>query len=84
MASIEELIAELKKLTPEQVDEAARIIRGLSRAESPTSHQPAVPAYVVDEAIQHGWPARLFTVLIGSLPDLERAAQPPVENRADL
>jgi hypothetical protein len=39
---------------------------------------------VVAEAVQHGWPALLFTELIGSLPDLERAAQPSVENRSDL
>jgi hypothetical protein len=39
---------------------------------------------VVDEAVQHGWPAELFTDLIGSLPELERSAQPPVENRASL
>jgi hypothetical protein len=83
MASIEELITELKRLTPEQVDEVARIIRGLSHGESPTAHQP-VPAYVVDEAVEHGWPACLFTELIGSLPDLERAPQPPIESRADL
>jgi hypothetical protein len=84
MASIEELITEIKRLTPEQVDEAARIIRGLSRAESLGALRAAVPASVVAEAVQHGWPALLFTELIGSLPDLERAAQPPVENRTDL
>ena len=44
----------------------------------------AVPAHVVDEAVQHGWPAELFTKLIGSLPELERSAQPPVENRVNL
>src|ERR1019366_1730054 len=44
----------------------------------------AVPARVVDEAVQHGWPAELFTEVIGSLPELERSAQPPVENRANL
>ena len=45
---------------------------------------PAVPARVGDEAGLHGWPAELFTALIGSLPELERSAQPPVENRAEL
>jgi len=84
MTSIEELLTEIKRLTPEQVDEVARIIRGLSHGESPTAHRYAIPAYIVDEAVRHGWPARLFTELIGSLPDLERAAQPPVENRTDL
>jgi hypothetical protein len=81
MTSIEELVTEIKRLTPAQVDELARIIRGFSRAESPVPLLPAVPASVVAEAVQHGWPTLLFTELIGSLPDLERATQPPVEKR---
>jgi len=85
MATLEEVITELKRLRPEQVDEVARIIHDLSQtgcAQAPL--HPAVPARVVDEAVQHGWPAEFFTDLIGSLPELERSAQPPVENRADL
>ena len=85
MASVEEVISQLKRLRPEQVDEVARIIHDLSQSgcgEAPL--HPAVPARVVDEAVQHGWPAKLFTELIGSLPELERSAQPPVENRASL
>jgi hypothetical protein len=85
MASMEEVITELKRLRPEQVDEVARIIHDLSQTgcgEAPL--HAAVPARVVDEAVQHGWPAELFTEVIGSLPELERSAQPPVENRADL
>ena len=85
MASVEEVITELKRLRPEQVDEVARIIHDLSQTgcgEAPL--RAAVPARVVDEAVQHGWPAELFTELIGSLPELERSAQPPVENRASL
>lgn len=85
MASVEEVIAELKRLRPEQVDEVARIIHTLSQAGSgKVTLHPAVPPRVVDEAIRHGWPAELFTELIGSLPELERPAQPPVEDRADL
>ena len=84
MASMEEVITELKKLSPEQVDEVARIIHGLSRSECPGAVlHPAVPA-LVDEAVRNGWPAQLFTELIGSLPDLARATQPEVEIRADL
>jgi hypothetical protein len=85
MASIEEVVTELKRLRPEQMDEVARIIHDLSKAgcgEAPP--HPAMPAHVVDEAVRHGWPAELFTELIGSLPELERSAQPHVENRADL
>jgi len=85
MASVEEVITELKRLRPDQVDEVARIIHELSQTacgEAPL--HPAVPSRVVDEAVRHGWPAELFTELIGCLPELERSAQPPVENRADL
>lgn len=85
MASIDELITEIKRLTPEQVNEVARIIQGFSHAEIGVSpRQSAVPTCVVDEAVQHGWPTLLFTALIGSLPDLERPAQPAVENRSNL
>ena len=85
MASMEEVITQLKRLRPEQVDEVARIIHEFSQTgggEAPL--HPAVPARVVDEAVQHSWPAKLFTELIGSLPELERSAQPPVANRASL
>jgi hypothetical protein len=85
MASVDEVITELKRLRPEQVDEVARIIHDLSETgcgEAP--RHPAVPAHVVDEAVQHGWPAEFFTELIGSLPELERSTQPPVENRPNL
>ena len=82
---MEEVISQLKRLRPEQVDEVARIIHDLSQSgcrEAPL--HAAVPARVVDEAVQHGWPAELFTELIGSLPELERSAQPSMENRANL
>ena len=85
MASVEEVITELKRLRPEQVDEVARIVHHISQTGCvESSRHPAVPAHVVDEAVDHGWPAELFTELIGGLPDLERSAQPPVENRAGL
>jgi hypothetical protein len=63
MASVEEVITALKRLRPEQVDEVARIIHDLSQAgcgEAPP--HAAVPALVVDEAVQHGWPAESDTV----------------------
>ena len=85
MASMEEVITELKRLRPEQVDEVARIIHNLSKTGSgEVPLHPGMPARVVDEAVQHGWPAALFTELIGSLPELERSVQPPVEIRAKL
>ena len=83
MASIDEVISSLHRLTPEQVDAVARVISEISG----TKHlQPSsvLPPAVIEEAVQHGWPAQLFTEVIGSLPDLERAAQPHAENRTDL
>ena len=57
MVSIEEVITQLKRLTPEQVDEVARIIHGLSCVERPDApRHSALPALVIDEAVQHGWP----------------------------
>jgi hypothetical protein len=79
MVSVEEIIRELRKLSPEQVDEVARVVRGLVQ-----TIPPPVPSEVVREAVEHGWPAELFTELIGSMPDLERAPQPATENRAPL
>jgi len=82
---VEEVITQLKRLRPEQVDEVARIVHDLAQAgcgEAPL--HAAVPAPVVDEAVLHGWPAELFTELIGSLPEFERSGQPPVEDRASL
>jgi hypothetical protein len=82
---MEQVISELRRLRPEQVDEVARIIHDLSQTgRRAAAVHPALPARVVDEAVQHGWPAELFTELIGSLPELERSAQPPVEDRANL
>ena len=78
---MEQVITELRKLRPEQVEEVARIIHNLSQT---GREQAALPAHILDEAAQHGWPTELFTNLIGSLPELERYAQPAVEDRADL
>jgi len=78
---MEEVISELRKLRPEQIEEVARIIHSLSQA---GPEEAPLPAHIVDEAVRQGWPTELFTELIGSLPELERSAQPAVENRADL
>jgi hypothetical protein len=86
MASVEEIMAQLRRLRPEQIDEVATIVKRLAQTES-SGAEPAragVPAGVLDEAIGNGRPALLFTELIGSLPDLERPTQPPAENRATL
>lgn len=85
MTSVEEVISELKMLRPEQVEKVARIIHELSQVGCIEARPHCVvPARVVDIAVKHGWPAELFTELIGSLPDLERFAEPPVESRTIL
>lgn len=85
MASIEEIIIELRSLPPERMDEVAGIIHAISQAgRGESTPRSGVPAYIVENAVQHGWPAELFTDLIGGLPELERAAQPSAEPRADL
>jgi hypothetical protein len=85
MASIDEVITELKRLSPQQVDQVARLIHGLSRTAGPEAPRgPAIPADVINEAVRHGWPVQLFAELIGSLPDIERAGQPPLEERPEL
>jgi hypothetical protein len=85
MPSIDELIIEIKRLTPEQLDEVAWIVQRFSRSErAAATRSPTVPASVVDEAVSHGWPPGLFTELIGSLPELDRAAQPVEEHRTEL
>ena len=81
----EEVITQLRKLTPEQLDQVARMIGVLGPAERPEApRQPAVPVSVGDVAVRLGWPEQLFTEVIGSLPDFARAAQPPEEKRTDL
>ena len=78
MASMEEVITQLKRLRPEQVDEVVRIIHDLSQTgcgEAPL--HAAVPARVVDEAVQHGWPAELFTEVIGACRNLNALPSRP-------
>lgn len=83
MASVEEGISELKRLRPEQVDEIARIIHDLSRDAGKEAPLVSVAVRTVEDSVQNGWPAELFTRLIGSIPDLERSAQPPLGSPVD-
>ncbi len=81
--SVEELIEDLKALTPEQLEQVASMVRGFSQTPSPsTSEAPVpIPQFIVDQAVLHNWPKELFSELIGSLPDIERPAQPPYDVR---
>ena len=58
---MEEVISELRRLRPEQVDEVARITHDLSQTRRDEGAlRPAVPAHVVGEAVRHGWHAELI------------------------
>ncbi|MFL6463256.1 MAG: hypothetical protein ACJ73N_02460 [Bryobacteraceae bacterium] len=87
MITIEELIQDLKSLTPEQLEQVAQIVHRFSlRGEQPSGlqTQTEISQSIIDEAVLHGWPQELFTELIGSLPEIERAPQPTYNVRGDL
>lgn len=82
--SIEELAKDLKSLSPEQFDQVARIVHGLSLSagrQCESRAQITMPQSIIDDAVRHSWPQKLFVELIGSLPELERAAQPGYDVR---
>ncbi|MBV9035252.1 MAG: hypothetical protein JO182_12240 [Acidobacteriaceae bacterium] len=87
MVSIEELVQDLKALTPEQLQQVARVVHEFSlRGDQPSGSQAQgkMPQAVVDEAVRHGWPRELFTEVMGSLPEMERAPQPAYNVRETL
>ena len=88
MATIEVLVAELKTLTPDELEDVARIVHDLSarRDHSVAGHAPfAIPDSVIAEGIRNGWPPELFTNAIGRIDeDFERPCQIPYEVRRDL
>lgn len=87
MASVENLVAELKGLTPDQLERVAQIVHELSAESHPAerSSSPVVSNSVLEQAIQNGWPATLFTDVIGHIDDdFERPPQLPCEVRSAL
>ena len=87
MISLEELVEDLKGLTPEQLQQVAQVVHGLSASSEKQNNSKAqgpMPESVVQQAVRNGWPRKLFTELIGSLPNLERAPQPPYTVREDV
>ena len=87
MISIEELVQDLKNLTPEQLQQVAKVVHEFSlRGEegSELRTQGKMPQSIIDAALLHGWPQELFAELIGSLPEMERAPQPAYDVRGDL
>jgi hypothetical protein len=87
MISLEDLAQELRDLTPEQLEQVAQLVHefsiGNGKLGKPKS-QNSMPESIVQQAVRNGWPCKLFTELIGSLPDLERAPQPPYTIRKNL
>ncbi|MGI8746484.1 MAG: hypothetical protein ACR2NN_28675 [Bryobacteraceae bacterium] len=87
MASVENLVAELKALTPDQLERVAQIVHELSAESRPPEHaSPSVVSNsVLEQAIQNGWPPTLFTDVIGHIDeDFEKPPQLPYEIRPAL
>ena len=80
MESVENLLAELKALTPDQIERVARIVHELSADSRPPerSSSSVVSNSVLEQAIQNGWSPALFTDVIGHIDeDFERPPQLP-------
>jgi len=89
MASFEHVIAELKELTPDQLDRVAQVVHELAaeRSDKQPERQGAarVPESVVAEAVRNGWPADLLSDVIGQVDeDFARPPQLPFEPRPSL
>lgn len=86
MASVEDLIAELKALTPDQLERLGRTIRELiENSHAPRFSPTVISSSVLEQAIQNGWPRTLFTDVIGHIDeDFERQPEIPSEDRPAL
>jgi len=87
MTSVEELVQNLKSLTPEQLEQVARVVYGFSlhnEQGNESQAQKKMPQSIIDEAVLHGWPRELFTTIIGGLPEMERPPQPDYTVREAL
>jgi hypothetical protein len=89
MVSIESVIAELKELTSDQLERVAQVVHELTAERSHTETERQcdvrVPESIVAEAVKNGWPADLFTVVIGRVDEnFARPPQLPSEPRPSL
>ena len=87
MVSIEELVQDLRGLTPEQLQQVARVVHEFSQRDEgqrKSQAQGSMPQTIVDQAVLRGWPRELFAELIGSLPEIEREPQPTYNARESL
>ena len=87
MASVENLVAELQALTPDQLERVARMVHELSAESRPAepSSSSVVSNSVLEQAVRNGWHPRLFTEVIGHIDeDFERPPQLPYEVRPAL
>jgi hypothetical protein len=89
MVSVESVIAELKELTHDQLERVAQVVHELAGERNliPPERQSEarVPESVIVEAVKNGWPAELFTDVIGRVSeDFTRPPQYPFESRPGL
>ena len=63
MTSVEDLVDELKALSPGQLHRVARLVHEISGTGSGGTG-PIVEAAVIEKAVRNGWPADLFTEVI--------------------
>jgi hypothetical protein len=87
MVSVEKLVAELKSLTPDQLERIAQVVHSLSAESRPSERSSpfVVSNSVLEQAIQNGWSPTLFTDVIGHIDeDFERPPQLPYEIRPAL
>lgn len=85
MDSAESLFVELKALTPDGLDRVARLVHELYAGQNGNELPPdsaQIPESTVERAVRNGWPARLFTHVIGQPgTEIERQHQLTFENR---
>ena len=90
MTSVENLVRELRTLTPDQLDRIALIVHEFNAAAPAESASDArtaasIAPSVLEQAVRNGWPAELFTGVTGCISDdFRRPPQIPHESRQSL
>ena len=84
LETVEDLVPELRGLTPDQLDRVAKVVREIAGGVAPARSAMGSPS-VVEQAVRNGWPVSFFTDVVGQISeDFERPAQPPDDARQVL